>query len=77
MVVLSLETQPTTAVVKQNCVQSVVNNAPLLLALVRQPVVLAAQNEQQVTPLVLDETKVTHGLLRLAQPLQPVPVVVE
>jgi hypothetical protein len=77
MVVPFLETQPTTAVVKQNYAQSVVNNAPLLLVLVQQPVVPVAQNEQQATPLVLDEMQETHGLLHLVQPLQPAPAVVE
>jgi hypothetical protein len=77
MVVPFQETPPTIAVVKQNCVQSVANSEPLLLVLVQQPVAPVVQNEQRATPLVLDETKATHGLLRLGQLLQVVLVVVE
>jgi hypothetical protein len=67
----------TIAVVRQNCKQPVVNNAPLLLVLVQQPVVPVEQNEQQATPLALDEMQEIHEASLLAQLLQPVLVVVE
>jgi hypothetical protein len=67
----------TIAVVRQNCEQPVVNNAPLLLVLVQQPVVPVEQNEQQATPLALDEMQEIHEASLLAQLLQPVLVVVE
>jgi hypothetical protein len=76
-VVLFQETPLTIAVVKQNCVQSVVNSEPLLLVLVQQPVVLVEQKEQQATLLVLDEMKEIHEALRLVQLLQLALVVVE